>query len=280
MSLLSHNELRIVLSPERVALLHTRRALTPRGYRSGVEAKRIIPCEMPVDGEMPWHSAVNTLEMVLPSLIRHGMEVNVTLSNHFMRYQLIPWIDKMSDEEEMVFARHCFSEMYGNVADSWTVRISPGRPGAASLASAVDTGLLEVLRGSLGQHGLDITSIRPHLMVAFNSCQASLAGRSAWVALLEPGNLCLAVLQNGHVTWIRKLRIGATWCEELPAILDREACVADAGGVADEVFLWAPHLEEFDIPAFGRWSIRHLKPGLNPAHGPELDGLQILAAEA
>lgn len=279
MSLLSHNELRIVLSPERVALLHTRRALTPRGYRSGVEAKRIIPCEMPADGEMPWHSAVNTLGLALPSLVKHRMEVQVTLSNHFMRYLLVPWIDKMSDEEELVFARHCFRETYGEAADSWTVRISPGRAGAASLASAVDTGLLDGLRGSLGQQGLDIKSIQPHLMVAFNSCKASLKGRTAWVALLEPGNLCLAVLQHGHLAWIRKLRIGAAWCEELPAILDREAYVADADGMADEVLLWAPHLEERDIPAMERWNIRHLNPGLKP-DGHEFSGLQILAAGA
>ncbi len=280
MSLLSHNELRIVLGPERIALLQTTRMLTPRGYRSGIQSKRIIPCEAPLDGETPWHSAVKTLEVALPSLIKPRMHAKVTIANHFMRYLLVPWIDKMSDEEELSFARHCFRETYGDAADTWTVRISPGRVGAASLASAVDTGLLEKLRGSLGQQGLDIKSIQPHLMVAFNSCQAGLENRSTWVALLEPGSLCLAVLQKGQFVWIRKLRIGEAWSEELATILDREACMADAEGVANEVLLWAPHVEKLDFPSSGRWKIQHLKPGLKPARRTEVGGLQILAAVA
>jgi len=275
-SLLSHNELRIVLGPERIALLHTSPALTPRGERN----KRIIPCEAPLDGEMPWHSAVRTLEVALPSIAKPKMHAKVTVANSFMRYLLVPWIDKMSDEEELSFAQHCFKETYGVTADSWTVRISPGRVGAPSLASAIDTGLLEKLRGIFGQMGVGIKSIQPHLMVAFNSCQVGLEDRSAWVALLEPGSVCLAVLQKGQLTWIRKLRIGTAWHEELATILDREACLADADGVADEVLLWAPHVEKLDFPASGRWKIQHLKPGLKPARRADVGGLQILAAVA
>ena len=278
MSLLSRNELRIVLSPEQIALLHTERKLTLRGYQSEAPAKTIIPCEAAADGEMPWSRAVKTLEMTLPSFINQKPEVNVTLSNHFMRYLLVPWIDKMNDAEEMIFARHCFREMYGNAADSWTVRSSPGRAGVATLASAVDTGLLDDLRGSLGQMGLDIKSIQPHLMAAFNSCQPSLKGRSAWVALLEPGSLCLAVLQKGQFAWIRMLRIGDAWQEELATILQREAYLADVDTEMDEVLLWAPHLEDIGIPAVGRWKIRHLEPSVNLRHGPEHGGMQNLAA--
>lgn len=278
MSLLSRNELRIGLSPEQIALLHTERKLTLRGYQNGVSTKTIIPCETAADGEMPWSRAVKTLEMTLPSFVNHKPEVNVTLSNHFMRYLLVPWIDKMNDAEANIFAQHCFREMYGNAADSWTVRISLGRAGVATLASAVDTGLLDELRGSLGQMGLDIKSIQPHLMAACNSCRSSLKGRNAWVALLEPGSLCLAVLQKGQFVWIRKLRIGAAWQEELSRILQREAYLADVDAEMDEVFLWAPHLEGKDIPAVGRWKIQHLKPSVNLSHGLEHGGMQILGA--
>ncbi len=279
MSLLSRNELDIVLCPERIALVHTERKLTLRGYQSDIQAERNILCETTADAETPWHDAITTLKVTLPSVAQRKMAVNVTLSNHFMHYLLVPWLDNMSDEDELVFARHCFMEMYGSAAESWSVRTSPGKPGAAALASAVDTGLLEELHGLLEGMSLRVRSIQPHLAVAFNGCRAMLEGRSAWLALLEPGNLCLAALQKGQLVWIRKLRIGSAWQEELPAILEREAYLVDAEAVMDEVLLWAPHLADMDVPEEGRWKIRHLKRDMEPGQEPEHGLLHTLALE-
>jgi hypothetical protein len=117
-------------------------------------------------------------------------------------------------------------------------------------------------------------------MTAYNSCRHSLQGRSAWVALLEPGNLCLALLQKGQLVWIRKLRIGEAWDEELPALLEREQLLADSEETMNEVLLWAPHLEDRDIPAVGRWNIRHLHPGMESDHAQEYAGMHGLLAEA
>jgi hypothetical protein len=70
------------------------------------------------------------------------------------------------------------------------------------------------------------------------------------------------VLSKGQLVWIRKLRIGDAWQEELSTLLEREAFLADAEVVTSELFLWAPHLEEMEMPELGRWSIRSLKPSL------------------
>lgn len=261
MSPLSRSELSIVLCPEQIGLLRTEHKLTLHGYRHDVQSRKIIPCEGRAFGDKPWSRAIETLETALPSIIRRRMAVRVVLSNHFMHYVLVPWLDKLSDEEEMALARHCFKEMYGNAADSLRVRISPGRAGIATLACAVDVNLLDDLSKLIGRLRLDLKSIQPHLMVAYNSCRSSLEGRSAWVALLEPDNLCLAALQKGQVVWIRKMPIGEDWNEELPTLLEREAYLADTGVAMDEVFLWAPHLEEVDIPRGWRGKIRQLTPG-------------------
>lgn len=258
MSLLSRNQLDIVLYPKQISLLRGERKLSLRGYETEVYARKLVDCEPPADGEMPWHQSIRKLEMTLPTFVGFKPEVNVTLSNQFMQYLLVPWIDKMSDEEETVFAQQCFREIYGDIVDSWSVRVSPSRAGVASLASAVDTRLLEELRGSLEQMGLDIKSIQPHLMEAFNSCQSILDGRNAWVALLEPENLCLAVLRNGQLVWIRKLPIGEAWREELSAILQREAYLADTEMEMNEVLLWSPLLQKLDIQEVGRWKIVRL----------------------
>ena len=260
MSLLSRNELGVVLYPEQIAFLHTGRKLTLSGYKAEIHADETIPCEPPVASDMPWQSAIRTLEAALPSIIQGKPAVSVILSNHFMRYLLVPWLDMMSEEEVMAFARHCFRETYGDVADSWNVRINPGPVGVAALASAVDTKLLDELHESLKRLNLNISSIQPHLMAAFNSCQHSLAGRSTWLALLEPGSLCLAALLKGQLSWIRKLRIGDAWSEELSTILLRESYLADARVEMDEIFLWAPRFEAQDIRAVGRWTLQHSEP--------------------
>ncbi|OIR16342.1 hypothetical protein GALL_30640 [mine drainage metagenome] len=279
MSLLSRNELSVVLYPEQIAFLHTGRELTLRGYKNETHTDKTIPCEIAAESEMPWQNAIRTLEAALPSIIHGKPAVSVTLSNHFMRYLLVPWLDKMSDEEEMAFARHCFRETYGNATDSWSVRISPGRAGVATLASAVDTRLLEELRESVVRQGLNIKSIQPHLMAAFNSCRPSLEGRSSWLALLEPGSLCLAALRKGQLSWIRTLRIGDAWNEELSTILQREAYLTDTGVDLDEVFLWAPHFEALDIQTVGRWKLERFRPGENPSHKLAYGFLKTLAVE-
>lgn len=279
MSLLSRNELGVVLYPEQIAFLHTGHKLTLRGRRTETRNDNVIPCETAVESEMPWQNAIRTLEAALPSIIQGKPAVSVTLSNHFMRYLLVPWLDNMSEEEEMAFARHCFRETYGNTADSWSVRISPGRAGVATLASAVDTRLLEELRESVIRLGLKIKSIQPHLMSAFNSCSRSLEGRSAWLALLEPGSLCLAALQKGQLSWIRTLRISDAWNEELSTILQREVYLADTGMDMEEVFLWAPHIEAMNIQSVGRWKFEQTQSSEKSGYKLSYGFLKTLAVE-
>ncbi len=259
MSLLSRNELRVTLCPDGVALQRAELRLTPRGYMGQAQAREVVECETDAGTGAPWSAALRTLEEALPRFAAAGMRAHVVLSNHFVQYMLVPWMDNLSDAEELVFARHCFSEVYGAAADGWSVRASLGRRGAPTLASAVPTKLLEELRGAFEGAGVRVRSIQPHLMAACNSCQGGLEGRSAWIALLERNSLCLAMLHQGQLTWVRQLRIGDDWHAELPAILEREAYLADPADT-DEVLLWAPHLDGAQVPPMGRWRIEHLIP--------------------
>ena len=291
MSLLSLSELCIVIYPEQLVLLNVTGNRTLRGLKRHVHARTRIPCEAAGDDDMPWSGAIRTLATSLPRLARRNMKVTVILSNQFMHYVLVPWCDKLSGKnEEMVYARHCFGEVYGDAADAWELRLSPDRAGVPALASAVDKKLLDELRGLLVHAGVDIKSIQPHLMAAHNIFHASLHGRSAWLALLEPGNLCLVMLHKGQWTWIRKMRIGEAWHEELPMILEREECLAGTEAAVNEVLLWTPHLHDGDvlhadlepadnaIPASRRWNFQHLKASQKYGCQLEYDGLLSMAA--
>ena len=106
----------------------------------------------------------------------------------------------------------------------------------------MDADLLDALRGVFERAGIALQSIQPHLMAAYNNFRDHLRKRSAWFALLEPGHLCLALLQQGRWPRVRSLRIGSEWRDELPRILEREAYLADNPAVPHEVYVWDPGL--------------------------------------
>lgn len=272
MSLSLRDECRIMLRPDRVVLARLRRELTRLGLKRHVQAKQVVPCNPPGDEKMPWGGALKTLEAALPGFAGNKSYATVILSNHFMRYTLVPWSDVLNDEtEEIAYARHSFNEMYGRDAGEWELRISSGNYGMPQLASAVDARLPGSLRELFGRLEVSLTSIQPHLMVAYNACHAMLRGQSAWLAFVEQGSLCLALLQKGQWTWVRTMRIGPHWHKELPFLLNREALVADAGTSTNDVFLWAPECRDASIASDGRWQVRPMQPARMPTVEPALD---------
>jgi hypothetical protein len=266
------DELRVVLAPEQVVLVRLGWALTRRGLTRRVMAKAVVDCAS-AGGETPWGAAITTLEAELPHLLTRRTVAKVILSNHFMRYALIPWSETLSDAaEEEAYARHFFRQAYGTAAEHWELRLSPERAGLPQLASAVDSRLLAALRAVFVRHGVALDSIQPRLMAAYNNCRPTLHKRSAWFVMVEPGCLCLALLQHGRWASVRTMRIGSDWHNTLAQALDREVYMAEAGAAIQEVFLWAPELGKTELPESGRWQIHHLQPLLRPAFLSEYEG--------
>jgi len=271
-SLSLREECRIVLRPDCVVLARLQRELTHLGMKRHVQAVQVATCDPPGDEKTPWGGALSALETVLPEFAGSKSYATVILSNHFMRYTLVPWSDVLNDEaEEIAYAKHSFNEMYGRDANEWELRISSGIYGMPQLASAVDARLPMALRELFGRHEISLRSIRPHLMVAYNACHASLRGQTAWLVFVEEGSLCLALLQKGQWAWVRTMRVGERWHEELPFLLNREALVADIETSPNDVFLWAPDCRDVSIASGGRWQIQPMQPLRMPSIGPALD---------
>jgi hypothetical protein len=264
------DELRVVLHPEHVVLARLKRELTHRGVKRCVQSVSDIACEPAADAALPWEPALKALASGLAAQSAAHANVTVILSNHFMRYALVPWSDALSDEsEERVFAQHTFDELYGRDENRWDLRISSGRSGMPQLASAVDERLTTALRGVLAQPGCRLRSIQPHLMLAYNACYPELRGKSAWLAVVEQGSLCLALLQQGLWSWVRMMRIDGG--QELPLLLNREAHLASCESGVDEVLLWTPEQAEATDTAEGRWKFRQLQPLFLPSCSADVD---------
>lgn len=270
MSLLSGEELNIVLYPDHIQMVRIGREFSLRGTARRVLAKRSVACDEGA-ADAPWSGTLQALDTALHGQHAKGTAATVILSNRFMHYALVPWSAALSDEaEEMAFTRHCFKEMYGEVAERWELRLNSEKPGEARLASAVDKTFLELLRALFERCGVRLASIQPHLMTVFNNCRASLAERNAWFVMVEEGNLCLARLYQERWVSVRTMRVSGDWGESLSAILERETYLADCAA-ASEVLIWAPELENTSIPASGRWMVRNLNPVVRAGYVPEYD---------
>ena len=271
MSLSLRDELRVVLCPRQVLLLRIGRNLTLRGLTRRVLEKKAIACADTTTADLPWSGAIRTLETELSGLAHATAFATVILSNHYMHYALVPWSGALRDEEEEeAFARHFFRQSYGAAADAWELRLSPERAGAARLASAVDGRLTEAVRTSFAGMGIKLRSIQPSLMAVYNSCRDSLQKGSAWFVSFETGSLCIGRLQQGGWGSMRKLRIDGGWRDALPALLEREAYLSDADAT-DDVFLWAPELEQTAWPQSARWKIHALQPVIRSGLLPDYD---------
>jgi hypothetical protein len=213
-------------SPEHLRIGLGSKWLSLAGYgrdRGKLLRKQIVLIE-PAPEAAPWQAAIDALPAALANV--GAAPVTVILSNHFVRYALLPWSANVkSGAEWLALARHRFAAIHGACAEQWTVRISETGPRAPHIASAVDSALLEALLARLAASGAKLVSVQPYLMAAFNRIRRSLDDASCWLVIEEPGRVALALIRNGVWTAIRARRKDERWRETLPAILERESAI-------------------------------------------------------
>lgn len=137
-------------------------------------------------GAEPWHGALHALKEELSSR-KERLDVTVILSNHFVRYAIVPRQDAASADEELALARFHFARIHGERAKSWEVRLS------GDVACAIDTALLSELRKVFSKN-LKLVSVQPYLMHAYNQWRPRIPREGAWLVLAEPERVCLARL--------------------------------------------------------------------------------------
>lgn len=218
MSRWSAERLRIGLAPDRVEVAR----LGARFGRAPPRAQT-VPCTS-TDGQAPWQAALDALPAALAGLGTRGDAVAVVLSNHFVRYLLLPWQEDLSAPAEVeAWARMHFEQTYGAAAAQWTIRTCDGGYGQPQLACAVDTALVDQIGPCLAGQGMRLASLQPLLMAAYNDERRQLKGQTAF-AIVEAGRLCLGLM--GPLGWreIASRRAGA----DAAATLEQELATLDA----------------------------------------------------
>jgi hypothetical protein len=167
-----------------------------------------VPCR-PQAGEPAWRAALQALAQALEEAGASRASATVVLSNHFVRYLVLPWQPELNSARELAeLARLRLQAVYGDAAADWTVRCSEGGWGQTSVACAIDSALLEGLQAVLDARHLRLASLQPLLMAAFNDLRRRF-GDDAAFAIVEPGRVCVGLMQQGAFDAIASRRAGA-----------------------------------------------------------------------
>jgi hypothetical protein len=270
------DEIRIALCRDRAILAR----IPGRGRHSA--ARHIQDCDSASRSD--WRPALRAAADALGDLGWRKGRVTFVLSNEFVRYQPFPWHDRLSDEsEKMAYARHLFEEVHGDAVDGWELRVSQEKYRAAGLASAVDRALIESLETSTHAAGLELVSVQPYLMAAFNQWRNALTGPSCCFVLAERGRLCLALIRGRDWIGVRNLPLeedaGIAAMQER---LERELFLS--GWDSDEcgVFVHAPEHPSLAeaIAESGKWRVRLLPAEITGAGSVPADAQYAMAFQS
>lgn len=257
MSPLWRDQLRVVLTPRQVVVLRLR-----AGVRRRVSSQHVIDCDPAQAGEASWHNALAVLQTALTEMGKNKADVFVMLSNHFVRYALIPHSnDMVTEEEQDALVRHSFTRLYGEGAGQWQFRLNhhADRNGIR-LSCAVDRELPESLRALVQSCGFRLRSIQPLFTAAFNQWRHRLRD-SVWFVVVERGRLCFAELRHKRWHTIKSINISDDWLRDLAELLHRETFLMNADepqAVKMPVFIYAPGYADLKTPHINGHSVELL----------------------
>jgi hypothetical protein len=197
----------------------------------------------------PWQGAVDAFQRFLATAEAGTGALDVVLSNHFVRYVLVPWSPQIATAEEF---RNCaaamFEEIHGEVAAEWDVCVAAERAGAPRLAAAVDRSLLAAIRTAVAPTRLRLASVEPYLVAAYNRVARARTGRDFVFMLLEAGRACILAAQGGKWCHVSTAAAPET-AQALSSLLAREMQLADLQGESvPPVYVHAAHRRGLVLP--------------------------------
>jgi len=248
-----------------------------------VRSKRgLKPVKLPVitelisdhrDDNQVWSPPMKTLEGLLTEA--NGAGLAVTLSNHFIRYIVLPpQAEITSPEEVMAYADFRMREIYGTRVDHWALSISTWSPVFGAICAAISQEFLQQMQEMSVRQQVKFIGIEPYLTAVLDRCAQLLNCNKSFVALVERGRICVALLENGVWRNVRNQRVLHDTRDELWAVLDQETVLSGQKEANEEVLLFAPEHPELTLPAESGWHIVSLQTGQMsvPEHYPVVTG--------
>lgn len=207
-----------------------------------------------------WHSVSTSLEALLSAMqVKPNTQLTVVLNSDFIRYQLLP-VQKisMNSAEKQAYAVAAYKEIYGSEMDGWRIKLHETGFSQGSIAAAVDESFLDKLQQVSQQHQVQLVSVQPYLMGAYNSCKKWLGKLSGYFVVIEANKLILLNLQQGQCQNLRMSAVGDDWQQDLKQLLLREIMLNDAAD--QEVLVYAPVHKQVAINKIEGWHVSRIGP--------------------
>ncbi len=221
---LLRGRLRVVLAPDAVELVRFSSGLRP-GIAHAVR-HAVVPVRAAADGA-PWRAAVDVLAAALAEPRWKGVPLQVLVSEHWVRWQLVPFSDALVRESERVsYARMEFEAVHGERARGWQVSVAAPRAGQAVPACAVDAALPEAVRAACEGASVKLASFTSRFAQACDRHRQRIGAGPAALAFVEPGRCTLGVFEDGAWRAIASPRVNG----DAAAVLGAELAAALAGG--------------------------------------------------
>jgi hypothetical protein len=155
----------------------------------------------------------------------------VLVSEHWVRWQLVPFSDALVREAEREsYARMEFEAVHGERARGWQVSVAAPRAGEAVPACAVDAALPEAVRATCEGAGAKLASFTSRFAHACDRHRQRVGAGPGALAFVEPGRCTLGVFEDGAWRAIASPRVNG----DAAAVLAGELAAALAGGVVAE----------------------------------------------
>jgi hypothetical protein len=275
-SLSWREQLLISLAPGEVSWLRLAGA-----FKSKLIGKGILPVEAAY-GTRPWDGAIAALRAETSRWSRDRLSVRVVLSNHFVRYALVPPSSQVSGHaEELALARFHFNKIHGDASRGWDIRLSPGRSGTPRPACAVDSALLDALKQSFpADKRPRLDSVQPLLMSAYNMSGSTIPSAGAWLVMAEPDRACVALLKGRTWQAVQNVKGQFNDVASWIALVERERWRVSLDTVPDTLLIHATQSSTLAQRAYGAWKVAALQPRWPAGLLPTRDGAYIRALSA
>ena len=234
--------------------------LKRKHLRIGLSAQRIMVAggkAVELQNSDDWRAGVEALPEILKA--HKSREASVVLADQFVRYALLPHSEAVKTREQwLALARHRFGALHGAIAASWDVKVTETAPLGPRLACAVDRDLVESIAVKFVGAGVNLVSVQPFLIAAFNRIRQQVGNGSCWIVVEEPGRLTLALIQRGAWLAIRSRRSDERWRSLLPEILERESAFLGLDARCTRVIVCAQGEFEFEPQMLDSWRAQAL----------------------
>ncbi|CAE6495738.1 conserved hypothetical protein [Nitrosomonas nitrosa] len=271
MSRLWRDQIQIFFAPGRVDMVRTFRGIKPK------QSPKIATNSVSQQDAIAWNATLRQLEQMVEmenaSSSLAGAEMSVTLSNHFVRYALVPPQPEITEPAELLaFAHFHMREVYGERVENWMVSLSEGGPDKGVVSAAIERDLYQALEALSLRHRIKLKQIEPYLTAAFDQWCTSFDDKRLWFVVIEPGRLCIVLISNGNWQSIRNQRVVRTLEDELFASLEQEVILSGHREPVERVYLCAPEHANLALPADREWQFVFLPNSKIPAprHFPSI----------